>query len=244
MQIGVPANPETDIFGKKSKQKVELAERFFIWHTGFRKPNRSPRSGNHIGFPHRLPAGQSEIHRKELIPMIDNPNEVGLEETKPSSETEQGEKGESPLILGKFKDYSELEKAYRESERFISQTREELKEAREHLKEAAIPDEITQFQADLDAFLDANALTHRAYEFISYLTENPELLSLDSPSAFAFVKRALTTPPAPYREYMESLSQTPPAMIAGQGGELYTTPGAQPKTFEEAGDLFLQMVKN
>lgn len=176
--------------------------------------------------------------------MIDNLTKTDLEQTQSVCETDQGEQGDAPLILGKFKDYSELEKAYRESERFISQTREELKEAREHLKQAAIPDEITQFQADLDAFLDANDLTHRAYEFISYLTENPELLSLDSSSAFTLAKRALTTPPMAYREYVESLSQTPPALISGQGGEFYTTPGAKPKTFEEAGDLFLQMVKN
>ncbi len=175
--------------------------------------------------------------------MIDNLTDAALEAIPPASETDQGENGDTPLILGKFKDYGELEKAYRESERYISQTREELKEARELLEEATIPDEMTQFQNDLDAFLEENALTHRAYEFISYLTENPELLSLDLSSAFTLAKRALTTPPAPYREYVECLSQTPPALISGQGGEFYTTPGTKPKTFEEAGDLFLQMVK-
>ncbi len=175
--------------------------------------------------------------------MIDNLTEPVLEPIQPASETDQGEKETPSLILGKFKDYSELEKAYRESERYISQTREELKEARELLKENAIPDEIAQFQSDLDAFLEENALTHRAYDFISYLTENPELLSLDPSSAFTLTKRALTTPPTPYRDYVESLSQMPPALISGQGGEFYTTPGTKPKTFEEAGDLFLQMVK-
>lgn len=175
--------------------------------------------------------------------MIDNLTEPVLDNTQPASMTDQGEKETPSLILGKFKDYSELEKAYRESERYISQTREELKEARNLLEANAIPDEITQFQTDLDAFLEENALTHRAYDFISYLTENPELLSLDSSSAFTLTKRALTTPPAPYRDYVESLSQMPPALISGQGGEFYTTPGTQPKTFEEAGDLFLQMVK-
>ena len=176
--------------------------------------------------------------------MIDNPNETPLESLQPSLETDQDENGgESPLILGKFKDYSELEKAYRESEKFISQTREELKEARELLKDSAIPEETVAFQNDLDQFLQEHALTDRAYEFISCLTETPELLSLDNQEAFTFVKRMLTTPPHIYREYASSLSQMPPAMIAGQGGEFYTTPGNKPKTFEEAGDLFLQMVK-
>ena len=178
------------------------------------------------------------------IPLIDNPNEPLLDEVQPSVETDQDRSGgESPLILGKFKDYSELERAYRESERFISQTREELKEARELLKESAIPEETVAFHNDLEAFLQEHALTDRAYEFISYLTENPELLSLDNQSAFTFVKRAITTVPLPYQQYRESLSQMPPAVISGQGGEFYTTPGTKPKTFEEAGDLFLQMVK-
>lgn len=174
--------------------------------------------------------------------MIDNLTESVPEMLQPESETDPVEKETPPLILGKFKDYSELEKAYRESERYISQTREELKEARELLEANTIPDEMQQFQSDLDAFLEANALTHRAYDFISYLTENPELLSLDLSSAFTLAKRAITTPPAPYRDYVDSLSQMPPALISGQGSEFYTTPGTKPKTFEEAGDLFLQMV--
>ncbi len=177
--------------------------------------------------------------------MIDNPILTGEEISSQDIATDQEETGaEAPaLILGKFKDYSELEKAYRESERFISQTREELKEARQLLKEASIPEETLQFQTDLDRFLSENALADRAYEFISYLTENPELLELDATSAFTIAKRAITSPPMPYREYADCLSQMPPALIAGQGGEFYTTPGKKPKTFEEAGDLFLQMVK-
>ncbi len=176
--------------------------------------------------------------------MIDNPNETLLEPIQPSLETDQTEtEGKSPLILGKFKDYSELEKAYCESEKFISKTREELKEARELLKDGAIPNETIEFQNELDQFLNEHALANRAYDFISYLSENPELLSLDNRTAFTLAKRALTTPPPAYREYASSLSQMPPAMIAGQGGEFYTTPGTKPKTFEEAGDLFLQMVK-
>ena len=167
--------------------------------------------------------------------MIDNPNEPMLEPIQSDVETDQERAGEeNSLILGKFKDYSELEKAYRESEKFISQTREELKEARELLKDATIPDETTVFQNDLDQFLQEHSLTHRAYEFISYLTENPELLSLDNQAAFTFVERALTSVPPAYREYAGSLSQMPPALIAGQGGEFYTTPGTKPKTFEEA----------
>lgn len=207
-----------------------------LWHTKKAEAEKSPRSGNQFGFP-----ALKFYKRKELIPMIDNPMEAVVETT--AHETDPVTDETPTLILGKFKDYTELEKAYRESERYISQTREELKEARNLLKEAAIPNEITAFQTDLDAFLEENALTHRAYDFISYLTENPELLSLEPQDAFHFTKRALTTTPAPYRAYVDSLSQTPPAMICGQGGEFFATPGAKPKTFEEAGDLFLQMVK-
>lgn len=176
--------------------------------------------------------------------MIDNPNEdVLLTNGQPPVETDRDNKQE-PLILGKFKDYTELEKAYRESEKFISQTREELKEAKELLKANPIPEETMEFQNDLDSFLEAHGLTDRAYEFISYLTENPELLSLENEAAFTLAKRAICTPPRQYREYAQSLSQMPPALIAGQGGEFYATPGKSPKTFEEAGDLFLQMVKH
>ena len=176
--------------------------------------------------------------------MIDNPNDLKQEEI-PAHRTNLTENGEdNPLILGKFKDYSELEKAYRESERFISQTREELKEARELLKEATVPGEEAMFQSDLEGFLQEHGLANRAYDFISYLEENPELLSLDHQSAFMMAKRALTTLPPAYREYAHSLSQMPPALICGQGGEFCTTPGNKPKTFEEAGEMFLQMVKN
>ena len=176
--------------------------------------------------------------------MIDNPYEFSQEEV-PAQVTNPTENGEdTPLILGKFKDYSELEKAYCESERFISRTREELKEARELLKEASVPNEEAQFQSDLEGFLKEHGLAERAYDFISYLEENPELLSLDHQSAFMMAKRALTTLPPVYREYASSLSQMPPALICGQGGEFCTTPGKQPKTFEEAGEMFLQMVKN
>ena len=176
--------------------------------------------------------------------MIDNPNEIKQEDI-PVQVTNPIENGEdNPLILGKFKDYSELEKAYRESERFISQTREELKEARELLREASVPSEEAVFQSDLEGFLQEHGLADRAYDFISYLEENPELLSLDHQSAFMMAKRALTTLPHAYREYANSLSQMPPALICGQGGEFCTTPGNKPKTFEEAGEMFLQMVKN
>ena len=176
--------------------------------------------------------------------MIDNPNDV-IQGEIPEVVTNPQENGDNtPLILGKFKDYSELEKAYRESERFISQTREELKEARELLREATVPNEETQFQSDLESFLQEHGLAERAYDFISYLEENPELLELDRQSAFMMAKRALTTLPPAYREYANSLSQMPPALICGQGGEFCTTPGKQPKTFEEAGEMFLQMVKN
>ena len=176
--------------------------------------------------------------------MIDNPNDF-MQEEIPEVVTNPQENGEDiPLILGKFKDYSELEKAYRESERFISQTREELKEARELLREASVPSEEAIFQSDLEGFLKEHGLAERAYDFISYLEENPELLELDHQSAFMMAKRALTTLPPAYREYANSLSQMPPALICGQGGEFCTTPGKQPKTFEEAGEMFLQMVKH
>ncbi len=176
--------------------------------------------------------------------MIDNPIDCTQDEHFAVG-TNPIENGENPpLILGKFKDYSELEKAYCESERFISRTREELKEARELLAEATVSDVEEKFQSDLEGFLQEHGLADRAYDFISYLEENPELLSLDHQAAFTMAKRALTTLPSAYREYAHSLSQMPPALICGQGGEFCTTPGNQPKTFEEAGEMFLQMVKH
>jgi hypothetical protein len=147
------------------------------------------------------------------------------------------------LILGKFRDYAELEKAYRESEKFISITRDELKTAQNQLEQfnATIPDGASSYIQEMEGFMKENNLVDKTDEFISYFEKNPELLQLDNKTAFSFALKNLKgTSDKDVSDYLKKL---PPIVMSGQGGEFITTPDKTPKTFEEAGEMFLNLLK-
>jgi Zn-dependent metalloprotease len=147
------------------------------------------------------------------------------------------------LILGKFKDYSELEKAYRESEKFISITRDELKTAQNQLEQlnATIPVGTSEYIQEMEQFMQENEVQDKTAEFISYFEKNPEILQLDNKTAFSFALKNLKQ--NPNLDVSDYINKLPPILMSGQGGEFITTPDKTPKTFEEAGDMFLSLLK-
>ena len=182
-------------------------------------------------------------------PVFENPTDKAPETTRQQDE----------LILGKFKDYSELEKAYRESEKFISITRDELKTAQSQLQQfnATIPDGAPDYIQEMEGFLREHNLAGQTDEFLSYLEKNPELLRLDNQTAFSFALKNLKEPSLgevnefslgevndpSLREVSDYLNKLPPIVMSGQGGEFLATPDKTPKTFEEAGEMFLNLLK-
>lgn len=147
------------------------------------------------------------------------------------------------LILGKFKDYTELEKAYRESEKFISITREELKTAQNQLEQfnATIPDGTSSYIQEMEGFMKDKNLGDKTDEFISFFEKNPEILQLDNETAFSFALKNLKG--SSDTDVSDYLKKLPPIVMSGQGGEFITTPDKTPKTFEEAGEMFLNLLK-
>ena len=177
--------------------------------------------------------------------MSDNLN-TGFPDFDDSDKEPVETRQESELILGKFKDQDELIKAYRESEKFISKTREELKYAQGQLESlnAAVPPGASEFYEDINQFLIDNDALNCADSVIEFLEQNPELLALDNKSAFSFALRNSERSKADFDTNVANyLDILPPELISGQGGELFTTPQKVPATFEEAGDLFLNMIR-
>lgn len=181
------------------------------------------------------------IYWKDDTKMSDNQNTGApvLQTDKAPQTTRQ----QDELILGKFKDYSELEKAYRESEKFISITRDELKTAQNQLEElnATIPIGTSSYIQEMEEFMQEKNIGDKTDEFIAYFEKNPEILQLDNKTAFSFALKNLKG--SSQAEVSDYISKLPPTLMSGQGGEFITTPDKTPKTFEEAGEMFLSTLK-
>jgi hypothetical protein len=173
---------------------------------------------------------------------------------KESAMPEQGEE----LILGKFKNQDELIKAYRESEKLITKSREELKAAQRLSQFGDIPPGTYEFCGEIDRILSENNAEIMFDDVMDYFFENPELLALDNQTALSFAFKNLkgvnkmksvndATASGLNNDFRRNVNDylniLPPELITGQGGELYTTPQKEPKTFEEAGEMFMNMLK-
>jgi hypothetical protein len=164
---------------------------------------------------------------------------------KESAMPEQSEE----LILGKFKNQDELIKAYHESEKLITKSREELKAAQRLSQFGDIPPGTYEFCGEIDRILSENNAESMFDDVMDYFYENPELLDLNNQTALSFALRNMKGDGAASgrnnnfrRNVNDYLNILPPELITGQGGELYTTPQKEPKTFEEAGEMFMNML--
>lgn len=166
---------------------------------------------------------------------VDNTQEI-LSADQPlniNSSDNENSSPEEKLILGKFKTIADLVCAYQNSEKLITQTREEIKKLRSESENGGSlqkEDGLTHEADDNSNLSDEQFLSRLKQLFESSDILEKKILNNEK------LKNSLT------EAIVKNTAESKPPQVMQGGGEIIKTPESKPKTFEEAGRAFINLL--